>query len=276
MRYINNYNHYNKFKESYGLISATWDKSPPKEELDAQFEYKLIETDDLILELEDLVKECLKNLEEKAESKYLEKVEYLIRKGLNKNDIDIEMKSFLRKSIISLNNSDNQFYRELISENKTKRRLLILNKLNNIQFYIHKLLFINHFKESLDKVSLLESLYKKYYEESNSTKENRPKLAQIVMRYYYVHASGEEEMFENSHSTKIAAIQAALLNYHWLKSVKNFQSKYNKINFYRTNRIALNQVSNIKYVIDYLLNDYPKAKKIAINELKEARSKAKN
>lgn len=98
-------------------------------------------------------------------------------------------------------------------------------------------------------------------------------IPQYALYYYYLQQSGDFGYFENHPNGKISAI-AELIEKEDLKTTtKYFQKVYNKIAHYTTNRIAKNQVANIDFVANTMLNGFPNAKKIALKELKEARTK---
>ena len=50
-------------------------------------------------------------------------------------------------------------------------------------------------------------------------------------------------------------------------TVKYFQKVYNELVHYRTNRVAYKHIANISFVANTMLSNYPKAQKIALEEL---------
>ncbi len=93
------------------------------------------------------------------------------------------------------------------------------------------------------------------------------------MYYYYLQAGGYYPYFENHSAGKLKAINELIIKDNINTTDKYFQLQYNKISNHKTNRIAKRQASNIDYVANQMLNDYPKSKKIALLELKEATTK---
>lgn len=94
-----------------------------------------------------------------------------------------------------------------------------------------------------------------------------------VLYYYYLQATRYFPYFENHPSGKLAGIKDVLLNDGIKTTPKYFQITYNKIANHTTNRIAKNQESNISFVANHMLEDYPKAKDLALSELKQAQTK---
>ena len=54
------------------------------------------------------------------------------------------------------------------------------------------------------------------------------------------------------------------------KNGKNIQQKYNEITDH-SKRLVKSKVGNIEYVLNNMLDDYPKAKELAKDELKTAK-----
>lgn len=100
-------------------------------------------------------------------------------------------------------------------------------------------------------------------------------VAQYALYYIYLQESGDFDYFENHPEGKLKAIEELLKNEKINTSVKYFQKMYNKLSHYKTNRVAKNQVANIAFAANTMLKDLPKAQKIALKELKEAKTKHK-
>ena len=102
-----------------------------------------------------------------------------------------------------------------------------------------------------------------------TTKANIP---QLVLFYYYRQKSKELPLFDNHPKGKVKAINELIIKDNINTSAKNFQIEYNKIYNYDSNRIARKKLKTIEFVANTLLLDYPKAKKIALDELNEISS----
>lgn len=109
--------------------------------------------------------------------------------------------------------------------------------------------------------------------QSNRTKETT--VPQYALYYFYLQESGSFGYFENHPEGKVKAITQLIKEERLKTTTKYFQKVYNKIAHYKSNRVAKNQVSNISFVANTMLKDFPKAKRIALSELKEAKTKNK-
>lgn len=98
-------------------------------------------------------------------------------------------------------------------------------------------------------------------------------IPQYALYYYYLQQSGDFGYFENHPNGKVIAIGELIEKEDLKTTTKYFQKVYNKIAHYATNRIAKNQVANIDFVANTMLSGFPKAKKIALKELQEAKTK---
>ncbi|MBC8755972.1 hypothetical protein H2O64_14940 [Kordia sp. YSTF-M3] len=118
--------------------------------------------------------------------------------------------------------------------------------------------------------------YKKIEKEvlkSKKTDDSKITIPHYALYYYYLQESDYIDYFENHPQGKLYAIEELIEN-DSIKTTKNyFQKVYNKFRHYKTNRIAHNQVANISFVVNTMLSDYPKAKELALLELKEAKTK---
>lgn len=128
-----------------------------------------------------------------------------------------------------------------------------------------------YYKEKiyLSEKSLPQSGLKKVTTNKGAT------VAQYALYYIYLQESGDFDYFENHPEGKLKAIEELLENEKINTSVKYFQRMYNKLSHYKTNRVAKNQVANIAFVANTMLKDLSKAQKIALKELKEAKTKRK-
>lgn len=129
---------------------------------------------------------------------------------------------------------------------------------NKQRFYKEKLFIEN--QESGKKKTKLKSV-------------NKPSIPKYVLYYYYLQRSGYFPYFDNHPGGKLNGIKDVIKNDQIPTTPKYFQISYNKIAHHNSNRIAKNQESNISYVINNMLNDYPKARELALSELKQARLK---
>ena len=101
----------------------------------------------------------------------------------------------------------------------------------------------------------------------------KPTKTQVILYYIYLQKAKIIPYFENHPIGKIEAIEE-LIKKDGIDTTKNyFQKVYNKFTNHPSNRIARNQVNNIQFVIDHLLNDHPKAMEIAKEELNQAITK---
>lgn len=98
----------------------------------------------------------------------------------------------------------------------------------------------------------------------------KPSQAVIALYYHYLQETKCIHYFENHEDKKMAAIRDVAKE--WGVSEKNFQRYYNRIHLYDSNRIAVDQIKNIQEVIP-MLAEYPKAQKLANEELKKAEEK---
>ncbi|MFD0963826.1 hypothetical protein [Pseudofulvibacter geojedonensis] len=124
-----------------------------------------------------------------------------------------------------------------------------------------------------NKLFIEEKEDKSEISSGNSKKERRVSIPQYALYYYYLQQSGDFGFFENHPEGKVNAIKELIEKEELKTTPKYFQKVYNKIAHYKTNRVARNQISNIDFVINVMLKDFDEAKKIAIQELKEAKTK---
>lgn len=138
---------------------------------------------------------------------------------------------------------------------------------NCSQYYTYKVNFIANFEDKIRGYMLYDTLFDILNKGKIQNKENTKKtIPQYALFYYYIQASKEFPLFETDQRGKVKSIEELLLKAEIKTTPKYFQLKYNLINNHKSNRIALNQVKNILYVINNMLNDYPKAKEIAQSE----------
>lgn len=108
-----------------------------------------------------------------------------------------------------------------------------------------------------------------------TSEKKKPSIVEYVLFYYYLQATRYLPYFENHASGKLAGIKNVLKQGNIKTSPKYFQIAYNKIANHTTNRIAKNQEGKISFVANHMLEDYPKAKELALSELKEAKLKSR-
>jgi hypothetical protein len=178
---------------------------------------------------------------------------------------EIFAKSESLQNLKDINNSLNNIEdRDL--ENKTLKNededYLELQK----EFFKNKLRF---YKEKLTIEKEQENISKKI----ESKKQKIISVPIYALYYYYLQASGYYPYFENHPQGKVVGISELIKKEKINTTAKYFQIKYNLISNHKTNRIALNQVSNISFVINEMLENYPKAKELALSELKLAQTK---
>lgn len=168
---------------------------------------------------------------------------------------------------------------ETINDLNKEQRKDTLYKRNDVsykelqkQFFRDKIEFYKnaHFIEK-EKVTKKERVKDT---KRNKVKEAKKTVVHYALYYYYLQSSGYIEYFDNHPNGKVSAIDELLeKNEVGTESTKYFQRIYNELVHYKTNRIAYKQVANISFVANTMLSDYPKAKEIALSELKEAQSK---
>ncbi len=149
-----------------------------------------------------------------------------------------------------------------------------------------------YYKEDENYISIQKKFFQKeqrYYKEKIFLSENSlPKkeatkslnsrkvtIPQYALYYIYLQESGDFGYFENHPEGKLKAIEELIQKEGINTSTKYFQKVYNSLIHYKTNRVARNQVANIKFVANTMLKDLPKAQNIALSELKEAKTKHK-
>ena len=115
--------------------------------------------------------------------------------------------------------------------------------------------------------------YLKLQESKVEDATKKANIPQLVLFYYYRHESKELPRFDKHSKGVLKAIEELIVNDSIDTSAKYFQLQYNKIANYKSNRIANNKIKAIEFVANTLLIDFPKAQKIALEELKEITSK---
>ena len=164
---------------------------------------------------------------------------------------------------LSLNSID-----EEKSQNKILKRkdyyYLDLQKefFENKQRFYKEQLFIEE-KEPISKKSLKKLKHKKV------------SIVMYALYFHYLQQSGDYPYFENHPMGKLTAIDELLKKQGIETSPKYFQTTYNKLTHFRTNRVAYSQKQNIDFVIKNMLKKFPKAIEIAQSELNEILSKSK-
>ncbi len=180
---------------------------------------------------------------------------------------------------------------EMFAKSESLQNLKVINQtLNNIEDRDLQNKTLNN--EDEDYLELQKEFFEnkqRFYkeriflkkEENNILKvdsKKKPKSISIpkyVLYYYYLQATGYHPYFENHPQGKVVGISELIKKEKINTTPKYFQIKYNHISNHKTNRIALNQVSNISFLINKMLNNYPKAKELALSELKLAQTKNK-
>ncbi|MEQ3664747.1 hypothetical protein [Olleya sp.] len=98
----------------------------------------------------------------------------------------------------------------------------------------------------------------------------QPTVVHYVLYYNYLQQSKDFGYFENHPEGKVTAIKNLIKDEGLKTTYKYFQLKYNHFTNYPSNRIAQNQVANISYVANTMLQAFPEAQKIALLELEKA------
>jgi hypothetical protein len=107
---------------------------------------------------------------------------------------------------------------------------------------------------------------------ANKRQQGKNTISQAIyaLYFYYLQQTGYIPHFDNHKEGKLKAIEEVAKKID--KSAKKFQLEFNKIDYSKKNRIDSSQVNNMKRVIK-MLNDYPKAKALAEDELRLAELK---
>lgn len=207
----------------------------------------------------------------------------VVNEGLMYFDLENLCKCVLNAGFVSLS--------ETFAKSKALQNLQVINDSINI-ITTRKLQNEIFEKEDEDYLELQHKFFEnkqRYYKEKlfleeqglpslqpHKAKADRQKeknIAVIVLYYYYLQAGGYFPHFENHTDGKLKAIDELISKDDINTSAKYFQLQYNKISNHKINRIAKNKASNIEYIANQMLNNYPKAKEIALTELKEALTK---
>ncbi len=150
----------------------------------------------------------------------------------------------------------------LILENrrlKLKAQTLVQNE--NVKAYIKTLK--NWFKDEKEFIKEITPYLDKAKASSNNNRPNRTDIAYFI---YYLKETKELKL-ENSFPSDKAWTEIGNLH---KKNSKNIQQVYNSISNKVEERLNKSKINNIKYVIYNMLNDFPKAQKLAKDELKLA------
>jgi hypothetical protein len=111
-----------------------------------------------------------------------------------------------------------------------------------------------------------EQIFEKAKKLNSNSNSERPYRTDIAYFCYYTSQS-KELALKNTFPSKKAWGEIAEL---FGKDSTNIQKAYNSIYGNREERLKPTRTSNINYVIDNMLDDFPKAKKLALEELKFA------
>lgn len=164
-----------------------------------------------------------------------------------------------------------------ISESEDYNKFLakcFVENFDKLPNYTSKANYIAYFEETVKQYFLYDTLFEIINKGKKPKKEKtKTTIRQYALFYYYIQTSKEFPLFDNHPGGKVKGIEELVKNEGFTNSFKYFQTSYNFISNHKTNRIALNQVSNISYVIDNMLIEFPKAKQLALLELKEAKTK---
>lgn len=176
---------------------------------------------------------------------------------------------------------------KMFKESETFKNLELINDVINeldkedLENKIHQTVDENY----LELQKLFFEQKQKYYKEKYFLEKEKPpipkgkrskdkiSIPKVVLYYYYLQVDGKFPYFENHPQGKVIAIEELLIKDKIKTTQKHFQLKYNFISHYNSNRIAKNQIANIDYVANEMLNNYPEAKELALSELKLAQLK---
>lgn len=119
-----------------------------------------------------------------------------------------------------------------------------------------------------ENLQLEELQFTKRKPQHKHTIDSRPDRTDIALFAYYMSETGNTITSERFPSVKAWKEIGSKYN----RNYKNIQQKYNEIRIPK-NRITKRNCDSIQYVIDNMLNDYPNAKSLALDELKLAKLK---
>lgn len=213
---------------------------------------------------------------------FFRSLSFLKDKGIMYFDLENMCKCILNAGFRSLS--------KIFSKSETLKNLQIINdNIDDIeQRKIQNEIFDKEDEDYLEHQHKFFESKQRYYKEKLLLEEKgllpeKPKFKKfslkeksipiVALYYYYLQAAGKFPYFENHPEGKIKAIEELIINDNINTTPKYFQIKYNHISNHKLNRIAKNQSTNIDYVANQMLNDYPEAKNIALIELKEALTK---
>lgn len=158
------------------------------------------------------------------------------------------------------NTLDNLDFKEVYNElhNRTDKDFIPIQR----KFFVNKQAYL---KENLQ---LEELQFTKRKPQHKHTEDPRPDRTDIALFAYYMNETGKTITSERFPSVKAWKEIGSKYN----RNYKNIQQKYNEIRI-PNNRITQRNCGSIQYVIDNMLNDYPNAKSLALDELKLAQLK---
>lgn len=210
---------------------------------------------------------------------------FIKNRGVVYIDLDLILRHTLNAGFLSLS--------KMFSQSKTLNNLKFINKsLDEID--LRELQNDTLQKEDEDYLHLQRKFFEtknRFYEKAlliekeelgnksefgtkqASSKSLKISIPKYALYYYYLQLTGNYPYFENHPNGKVAGIKDIIEKEAINTTYKHFQLKYNFIANHATNRIAKNQESNISFVANNMLENYPKAKELALSELKQAATK---
>lgn len=190
----------------------------------------------------------------------------LLKENYLPDEFNIELEKFYMEIKRNLHKDKSLYNRLIAKENsrnfsKNQFALDLYSELQNLNSPIRRIIEILDFEDNTASFLANQKILE------NRISSKKPTLTHYALFYYFIHESREERRFDNHPEGKVAALKELISkNKVPTKSYKTFQLKYNQISKNRMNRIASSEKKNLAYVIKNMLNEYPKAKKIAIEE----------
>ncbi len=189
--------------------------------------------------------------------KYVLKIGLISLSQLLNDSKPLQRLAIINDSLDSLNQQDleNKIFGNADCDCITLQKQFFLNK----QTYYKENLFIDRQKILFKEGKLPNS--------SNQNGHTRPNRTDIAYFCYYA-SETKELKTDNLFSTKKAWKE---IGQRFDKDDTNIQKAYNKIYSNRSERLKSSKTANIEYVLEHMLTKYPKARKLALDELKLAK-----
>lgn len=241
------------------------------------------------INLEKTVSEIYFSAIEKASKDFgteiMEKWEYLLKTNYTKEQAQEEFNYYVEEIRIK-NDQDDSVYRTYKNEllkskdetsNEGKQEILI-NSLcayinECIASYSEKLTYVKELPLQIYESNKISRQFEFIKQQANKDKKGDIKIevkanrTDIAFYCYYTSETKTLKLENVFPSLKAWEEIGKIFN----KNAKNIQTTYNIIAYNKEDRLKKTKIKNIEFVIQNLLSDKPEAKKLALNELKEAK-----